>query len=57
MMIKEYGLTAVSVALHNACVHGEVFAEAGYGITQAELDKLFPVLESLMAEAKVIEGE
>lgn len=42
----------IVIALHNACVHGEVMAEAGETITDANLEQLFEGFDRAIAAAK-----
>lgn len=53
-LIAEHGLTDIALALHNACVHGEVFPS----ISNAEVERLYSEgLEPLLKIAREIEGE
>ena len=53
-IIAEHGLTSIALALHNACVHGDVFPS----ITNAEVERLYTEgLEPLLKVAREIEGE
>ncbi|MCI0562278.1 MAG: hypothetical protein MN733_27645 [Nitrososphaera sp.] len=42
----------IVIALHNACVHGNVMTEAGENVTDANLEQLFAGFDSCIEAAK-----
>ena len=51
-MAKATSVHRVMVALHNACVHGEIFEETGEDVSEEQLGEVFCHFDSILGILK-----
>lgn len=56
-LIRAFGPKVFAIGLHNACAHGDIFAELGHDVSDESMDKLYEGIDTIKAAADLIIDE